>query len=121
MPLTAGLGGLSARGPLGDEVAQFLLQIRKLGPRAEKDLVLDPLVGQDSQNWGSLVFLLGLQAEAVGQYPSPFGFICRRPPGEGQYYRVTREVGGGGGHEQGSSQVQTVSLTLWLLIYLNRI
>lgn len=41
---------LSARGALGDVVAQFLLQIRKLRPRVERGLVLHPLSGQVSQN-----------------------------------------------------------------------
>lgn len=54
-PLTAGLGGgLRARRPLGDDVAQFLLQIRKLSPRAGKALVLDPLLSQASQNSASV-------------------------------------------------------------------
>lgn len=64
---------LSARGTLGDDVAQVLLQIRKLRPRTGKGFVLDPLPGQVSQNWAlSLlpVFLLGPPAKAVGHHPS---------------------------------------------------
>lgn len=83
VPLTAGRGGrLGARGPLGGDVAQFLLQIRKLSPRARKELFWTHSLGRRhrteppsrlpyssprlaSRDWADIQALLDLLVEGL--------------------------------------------------------
>lgn len=129
VPLTAGRGGgLGARGPLGGDVTQFLLQIRKLSPRARKELFWTHSLGRRhrteppsrlpyssprlaSRDWADIQALLDLLVEASGRGP-----VCTAPAF--QSHKGAGEEGGE--HEQGSSQMLTVLLLLWLLICLNR-
>lgn len=95
---TAGLGGLVARGALGDEVARFLPQIRKRRARGE-ELILDALLGRESRNWGCVpVFALGLPAETGGQHQALFDLFVKGPQERaclhGASISVTGEVAG---------------------------